>query len=80
MPYIACYIADDDSYEVDDMILVPAGKDNHEAVVRIVAKNYYTAENAPFPVDKAKHIIKKLDDEEFDGYLKTGKISKNTDV
>ena len=75
-----CYIADDDIYEVDDMVLVPAGKDNHEAVVRIVSKNYYTAENAPFPVDKAKHIIKKMDDKEFDEYLETGELPKETGV
>jgi len=61
-----CYIADDDSYEVDDMVLVTADKDNHEAIVRIVDKNYYTAENAPFPVDKAKHIIRLVEDSEIE--------------
>ena len=61
-----CYIADDDSYEVNDTVLVTAGQDDHEALVRIVAKNYYSAENAPFPVEKAKHIIKRIDEDELE--------------
>ena len=64
-----CYLADDDSYEVGDTVLVPAGHDNHEALVRIVGKKYYSSENAPFPVDKAKHIIKRIDEDEIDDYL-----------
>lgn len=64
-----CYLADDDTYEVNDAVLVPAGNDNHEAVVRIVAKNYYAEENAPFPIEKAKHIIKRIDEDEIDEYL-----------
>ena len=63
-----CYIADDDSYEVNDTVLVPAGQDDHEALVRIVAKNYNSAENAPFPVEKAKHIIKRVDEDEIEDY------------
>lgn len=64
-----CYLADDDTYEVGDTVLVPAGHDNHEALVRIVDKNYYSKENAPFPVDKAKWIIKRIDEDEIDEYL-----------
>ena len=64
-----CYLADDDSYEVGDTVLVPAGADNHEAVVRIVDKNYYTEENAPYPVDIAKHIISRVDEDDIDSYL-----------
>lgn len=64
-----CYLADDDSYEVNDTVLVPTGQDNHEAIVQIVAKNYYSAENAPFPVEKAKHIIKRIDEVEIADYL-----------
>lgn len=64
-----CYIADEDTYEAGDTVLVPAGPDNHEVLVRIVDKNYYSAENVPFPVDKAKHIIKRIDEDEIDEYL-----------
>lgn len=64
-----CYLTDDDSYEVGDTVLVPAGHDNHEALVRIVDKNYYSSEEAPFPVEKTKHIIKRIDEDEIDNYL-----------
>ena len=63
-----CYLAEDDSYEVGDTVLVPAGHDNHEALVRIVDKNYYSKEDAPFPVEKAKWIIKRVDEDEIDDY------------
>ncbi len=64
-----CYLADDDTYEVGDTVLVPAGHDNHEALVRIVDKNYYSKEEAPFPIEKAKWIIKRIDEDEIDDYL-----------
>lgn len=64
-----CYLVEDDSYEVGDTVLVPAGPDNHEALVRIVDKNYYSKEDAPFPVEKAKWIIKRIDEDEIDEYL-----------
>lgn len=64
-----CYLAEDDSYEVGDTVLVPAGPDNHEALVCIVDKNYYSKEDAPFPVEKAKWIIKRIDEDEIDEYL-----------
>ncbi len=64
-----CYLADDDSFKVGDTVLVPAGSDNHEALVRIVDKNYYSTENAPFPVEKAKYIIKRIDEDEIEDYL-----------
>ena len=51
-----CYIADDDSYEVNDIALVPAGHDNHQVLVRIVEKNYCSAENAPFPMAYANLV------------------------
>lgn len=60
------YIADDDSIEVGDFVLVPAGKDNHEAVVEVVKKEYFPEEEVPLPFDKTKHIIRKCTDEDFD--------------
>ena len=66
-----CYIADDDMYEVNDTVLVPVGKDNNEILARIINKNYYIDENVPFPVDKTKHIICRVDEEDIDKYTKT---------
>ena len=54
------YLTDDDEIELGDFVLVPAGKDNHEEVVKVVKIEYYTKENAPLDVEKTKRIIKKL--------------------
>ena len=32
---------EDDSIEIGDFVLVPAGKDNHEAVVEVVNIEYF---------------------------------------
>ena len=53
------YISDDDSIQVGDFVIVPAGKDNHEAVVEVVKKEYFAEENVPLPMGKTKHIIRK---------------------
>ncbi len=55
------YLADTDDYAVDDMVVVPAGPDNTETVVKIVSVEYRQPENAPFPVEKTKHILRKHD-------------------
>ena len=60
------YISDDDSIQVGDFVIVPAGKDNHEAVVEVVKKEYFTEEDVPLPMDKTKHIIRKCTDADFD--------------
>ncbi len=60
------YLTEDDSIEVDDFVVVPAGRDNHEAVVQVVDIEYFSAEDVPLPVEKTKHIIRKCTDEDFD--------------
>ena len=44
------YLTDDDSIEIGDFVLVPAGKDNHEAVVEVVNIEYFSEENVPLPI------------------------------
>ena len=56
------YLTDDDSIAVGDSVIVPAGKDNHEAVVEVVNIEYFSQENAPLPVEKIKRIIRKYTD------------------
>lgn len=51
------YISDDDTIEVGDLVIVPVGKDGHTATVEVVNIEYFSEEKAPFPIDKAKHII-----------------------
>ena len=60
------YIADDDSIEVGDYVIVPAGKDNHEAVVEVVKKEYFAADEVPLPMEKTKHIIRKCTEDDFE--------------
>ncbi|MBD5383413.1 MAG: hypothetical protein HDR72_00245 [Ruminococcaceae bacterium] len=56
-----CYLADSDEYSEGDLVVVPTGRDNHEAVVRIESIEYHSANDAPFPIDKTKQIIRKYD-------------------
>lgn len=60
------YITQDDSIEVGDLVLVPAGKDNHTAVVEIVNIEYFSEDDAPLPVEITKHIIRKCTKDDFD--------------
>ena len=53
------YLTDDDSIEIGDFVLVPAGKDNHEVIVEVVNIEYFSEENVPLPVEKTKKIIQK---------------------
>lgn len=54
-----CYIADSDDYCIGDFVIVPAGVDNHEALVRIESIDYYSADKVPYPLEKTKHILRK---------------------
>jgi hypothetical protein len=59
------YLTDDDSIEVGDFVLVPAGEDDDETIVEVVKVEYFSKEKAPFPIEKTKKIIRKLTDEDF---------------
>lgn len=60
------YIADDDSIEVGNLVIAPAGKDNHEVIVEVVKKEYFVENDVPLPIEKTKHIIRKCTDNDFD--------------
>lgn len=49
----------DDGIEVGDFVIVPAGQDNHEAVIEVVNIEYFSEENVPLTVEKTKRIIRK---------------------
>lgn len=57
------YLTDDDSLKEGDKVLVPLGPRDRENIGRIVFKGYYSEDNAPYPVDKIKKIIKKIEEE-----------------
>ena len=58
------YLTDDDSIEIGDFVLVPAG--NHEAVVEVVNIEYFSEDDVPLPIEKTKRIIRKCTDDDFD--------------
>lgn len=53
------YLTDDDSIDVGDFVIVPAGMDNHQAVAEIVNIEYFSEKNVPLALDKTKHVIRK---------------------
>ena len=67
------YISDEDSFNVGDVVIVCAGKDNHEAVVRIVSKNSSCDAETSVPVEKLKRILRLADEEERVAFVKTKK-------
>lgn len=61
-----CYLTDDDTLEVGDRVVVPVGKNNYESVAKIESIEYHPVEEAPFPIEKTKKIIRRAEDEEGD--------------
>ena len=53
------YITDDESLEVEDIVLVPVGKESALKPAEIVKIDYFDKENAPYPINKVKKIIRK---------------------
>ena len=60
------YKTDDDSIKVGDLVMVPAGNDNHLAVVKVVNIEYFQEKNVPLPLSKTKNIVRKCTDEDFE--------------
>jgi len=60
------YLADEDIYEVGDRVLVPVRNEGHTEIVKIVEKDYFDEGYAPFPLDRTKHIIRKIEEGEGD--------------
>jgi hypothetical protein len=60
------YVTEDDNIEIGDFVLVPAGNDNHEAVVEVVNIEYFDEENVPMSIEKTKRIIRKCTDEDLE--------------
>ena len=65
------YISDENSFNVGDVVIVCAGKDNHEATVRIVSKNSSCDPETSVPVEKLKRILRVADEEERVAFVKT---------
>ena len=52
------YISDIDTVKAGDFVIVPTGKDNIERVGRVEKVQYYSRWTAPYPINRAKKIIR----------------------
>lgn len=52
------YLADEDHYKVGDLVEVTSGYDGHTSIVRIEKIEYFSEEDAPYPIEKMKHIVR----------------------
>ncbi|WP_346929606.1 hypothetical protein [Clostridium sp.] len=59
------YLTEDDTISIGDFVLVPVGNDGNITVVEIVNIEYFSEEDAPFPIEKTKYIIKKCTHDDF---------------
>ena len=57
------YRTEDDEIEEGDLVLVPVGPDNHEAVAFVDKVEYFYKEDVPFPLEKTKFILEKYYEE-----------------
>lgn len=61
-----CYLTDDDTIKAGDHVRVPAGRDNREVTVLVDSIEYHPADEAPYPMEKIKRVIRKCQEDEFD--------------
>lgn len=60
------YLCDDDNVSEGDLVLVPVGNDSKTTVVPVSKIEYHPADEAPYPIEKIKRIIRVVDEKEFD--------------
>ena len=53
------YISDDPSLKIGDRCIVPTGPGNDETIAEVVAIEYCTETDAPYPPGRTKHILRK---------------------
>ena len=59
------YLADEDIYEKGDFAWAAVGKENEKKIVRVTDVEYLQPEEAPFPVEKIKKLIRRLTPDEY---------------
>lgn len=60
------YLADEDIYEKGDFAWAPAGRENKKKIVRVTDVVYLQPEEAPFPLEKTKKLIRRLPPEDYE--------------
>ena len=58
------YVTEDDSISEGDLVVVPAGCDDHHAVVIVRDVEYFKKDDVPLPYEKTKKVIRKCTPEE----------------
>ncbi len=56
------YISDDPSLKIGDRCIVPVEPGNDETIAEVVAIEYCTEKDAPYPPGRTKHILRKYTD------------------
>ena len=59
------YLTDDETIDVDDTVLVPVGPENRAAPAVVVDIEYFMGEEAPYPIEKIKKIIRKCTEKDM---------------
>ncbi|MCD8055511.1 MAG: hypothetical protein LUE25_02160 [Clostridiales bacterium] len=58
------YRTDDDSIDIGDMVIVPVGEDERELAAEVVSVERHRRKTAPYPVDRAKFILRRKEKED----------------
>lgn len=58
-----CYLSDDETIRVGDYVLVDRAGENSLAIVEKI--EFFTRENAPYPIEKTKEIIRRVERSEL---------------
>lgn len=60
--YPYSYRTEDETIKIGDTVVVPVGKDGNEMNGEVVSVGHYSRLGVPYPVEKTKMIIKKIED------------------
>ncbi len=60
------YLTDDETIDTGDVVLVPVGPENKIVPAYVVDIEYFTGEDAPYPVERIKKIVHKCTEEDME--------------
>ena len=69
------YLCEDEKLGVNSLVVVPVGKSNREKTAKIIGVQFADAENAPYPMDKIKSVIRAANAEEAAAFVDWATIS-----
>lgn len=72
------YFYDDDSIKIGDRVVVPVGPDNRPVIGRVVNFWRIAEERLPYPAEKTKKIIRKVEPFSVENFLKNTEFTSKT--